>query len=81
MYRALLTSDEKEMMPIFVNLKMMIPVAFNQFMLKVWRGDRDAIIKFIIQFFEVNKQIFKEWKNISGFDYETEERKARFRYL
>lgn len=62
MYKALLTSDEKELLPIFVNLKMMIPINFNQFMYKVWRGDRDAIIKFIIKFFEVNNNIYKEWK-------------------
>ncbi len=56
MYKALLTSAEKELEPIFVSLKMMIPISFNKNMVKVWRGDRDSITEFVIRFLEVNNK-------------------------
>lgn len=33
----------------------MIPVKFNNFMLDVWQGEKEAVIKFIIQYLVVNK--------------------------
>ena len=44
MYKALLTSDAKELHPIYENLKSMIPVKFNVFMYNVWKGDKNATI-------------------------------------
>ncbi len=65
MYKALLTSAEKELEPIFVSLKMMIPINFNKEMVRVWRGDRDAIIEFVMRFLEVNnKPLQKKWDKI-----------------
>ncbi len=51
-------------------------------MYKVWRGDRDAITKFIIKFFEVNKSLYKEWKGVVYNEKELkEEDKAKMKYL
>lgn len=38
----------------------MIPVKFNNFMLNVWQGEKDAVIKFIIQYLVINKAS-KRW--------------------
>ena len=48
-------------------------------MLKVWKGDRDAITNFILKFFEVNNSIYKEWKTVK-FNY-TDLRDPKMKYL
>lgn len=49
-------------------------------MYKVWRGDRDAITKFIIKFFEVNNSIYKEWKGVN-FNQSNPKDVAKMKYL
>ena len=36
-------------MPIFENIRKMIPLNFNIFMIKVWKGDPHAVVRFIIE--------------------------------
>ena len=42
----------------------MIPVKFNNFMLKVWQGEKENVIQFILQYLIINKQIFKTWDDL-----------------
>ena len=48
-YKALLSSDKQDLIPLFEKLKKMIPLKFNIFMSKVWKGDPEAVIRFIIE--------------------------------
>ncbi len=68
-------------MPIFENLRRMIPVEFNLFMIKVWEGDSNAIVQFVIEFLERNNQIFKSWKDFKGFKKSTDLKKKQNAYL
>lgn len=59
-YKAIIRKDYKELQPIFDTLKKMIPAKFNNFMINVWQGEKEAVINFIIQYLVVNKKT-KKW--------------------